>query len=120
MMIKLLYKPVSILAGVLGGVLAGSIFKRVWKAAAGEDEAPRATDAARGWREVLIAATLQGAIFALVKAAVDRGAAVGTRRLTGFWPGEDSAAKAAEAAAKAARADSQGKARGAAKGGRRR
>ena len=69
-MIKLLYKPVSMLVSVLGGVLAGAIFKRVWKTAAGEDEAPTATDAGRGWREVLLAAALQGAIFALVKAAV--------------------------------------------------
>ena len=30
-----------------------------------------------------------GAIFALVKAAVDRGAAEGTRRLTGTWPGDE-------------------------------
>ena len=32
---------------------------------------------------------MQGAIFALVKAAVDRGAAKGTRRLTGTWPGDE-------------------------------
>jgi hypothetical protein len=88
-MIKLLYKPVSILVSVLGGVLAGAIFKRIWKIAAREDEAPKATDAQRGWREVLLAAGLQGAIFAVVKAAVDRGAAAGTRKLTGVWPGED-------------------------------
>jgi hypothetical protein len=31
---------------------------------------------------VLVAATLQGAFFALVKAAVDRAAAEGTRKLT--------------------------------------
>ena len=30
-MIKLLYKPVGMLVSVLGGVLAGAIFKRVWK-----------------------------------------------------------------------------------------
>ena len=88
-MIKLLYKPVSMLVSVLGGVLAGAIFKRAWKTAAGEDEAPKATDAGRGWREVLLAAALQGAIFALVKAAVDRGAAEGTRKLTGVWPGDE-------------------------------
>jgi Protein of unknown function (DUF4235) len=87
-MIKLLYKPFSLLVSVLGGVLAGAIFKRVWKLAAGEDEAPKATDAQRGWREVLLAATLQGAIFALVKAIVDRGAAEGVRRFTGTWPGD--------------------------------
>ena len=33
-------------------------------------------------------AALQGAIFAVVKAAVDRGAAEGTRRITGVWPGD--------------------------------
>jgi len=88
-MINLWYKPVSILVSVLGGVLAGAIFKRIWKIAAREDEAPKATDAQRGWREVLLAAGLQGAIYAVVKAAVDRGAAEGTRKLTGAWPGEE-------------------------------
>jgi hypothetical protein len=88
-MIKVLYKPMSIVISVLGGILAGAIFKRVWKIAAGEDEAPKATDARRGWREILTAAALQGAIFALVKAAVDRGAAEGMRKLTGVWPGQD-------------------------------
>jgi hypothetical protein len=38
---------------------------------------------------MLVAATLQGAIFALVKAAVDRVAAECTRKLTGVWPGGD-------------------------------
>jgi len=89
-MIKLFYKPVSLLVSVLGGLLAGAIFKKVWQLAAHEDEAPQATDAARSWPEILLAAALQGAIFAVVKAAVDRSAAAGTRKLTGTWPGEDS------------------------------
>ena len=87
---KLLYKSVSIVVSVLGGMLAGAIFKQVWKLAADEDEAPTATDVRRGWREVLLAATIQGAIFGLVKAALDRGTAEGTRKLTGVWPGDDS------------------------------
>jgi hypothetical protein len=88
-MIKLLYKPVSMLVSVLGGVLAGAIFKSLWKMTAREDDAPTATDAHHSWREVLLAAALQGAIFAVVKAAVDRAAAEGTRKLTGVWPGEE-------------------------------
>ena len=88
-MTKLLYKPVGILVSVLGGVLAGAIFKRVWKITAREDDAPKATDARRGWREILLAAALQGAIFALVKAAVDRAAAEATRKVTGVWPGNE-------------------------------
>jgi len=88
-MIKLMYKPVSMAVSVLGGILAGAIFKQVWKIVGREDDAPKATDARRGWREILLAATLQGAIFAVVKAAVDRGAAEGTRKLTGAWPGDE-------------------------------
>ena len=95
---KFLYKSVSIVVSVLGGMLAGAIFKQVWKLAADENEAPKATDVRRGWREVLVAATIQGAIFGLVKAALDRGTAEGTRKLTGVWPGEDSQPDKAEGA----------------------
>jgi Protein of unknown function (DUF4235) len=88
-MIKLLYKPVSILVSVLGGLLAGAIFKQIWKLAAREDDAPKARDARRGWHEILPAAAVQGAVYGLVKAAVDRGAAEGTHKLTGVWPGQN-------------------------------
>jgi predicted metal-dependent enzyme (double-stranded beta helix superfamily) len=88
-MIKLFYKPVSVLVSVLGGMLAGAIFKQVWKLAAREDDAPKATDARRGWREILLSAALQGAIYAVVKAVIGRGTAKGTRKLTGIWPGEN-------------------------------
>jgi predicted metal-dependent enzyme (double-stranded beta helix superfamily) len=88
-MIKLFYKPVSVLVSVLGGMLAGAIFKQVWKLAAREDDAPKAADARRGWREILLSAALQGAIYAVVKAVIGRGTAEGTRKLTGTWPGED-------------------------------
>jgi Protein of unknown function (DUF4235) len=88
--IKILYRPVGLVASVLGGLLAGAIFKRIWKlGAVGKDEAPKATDAGRGWREILLAAAAQGAIFAVVKAAVDRLAAESARRLTGTWPGRE-------------------------------
>jgi uncharacterized protein DUF4235 len=88
-MAKLPYKLVGMLVSVLGGLLAGAVFKQVWKVAFGEEDAPKATDADRSWREILIAATIQGAIFGLVKAVVDRGAAEGTRKVTGVWPGEE-------------------------------
>lgn len=88
-MIRVVYKSASVLVSVLGGMLASVIFKKVWKLAAGEDEAPKSTDARRGWQEVLAAATLQGAIFGLVKAAVDRAAAEGTAKVTGTWPGQE-------------------------------
>ena len=82
---KAAYKPVGILLGFAAGAAAGAIFEQVWKVA-GAGEAPNATDEDRGWGEILAAAALQGAIFAVVRAAVDRGGAVGLRRLTGNWP----------------------------------
>ncbi|MFG2972102.1 DUF4235 domain-containing protein [Streptomyces sp. NPDC048331] len=81
------YKPVGSALGAVGGALAGLVFKQIWKLIEGADDAPEATDEDRSWREILIAAALQGAIFAAVKAAVDRSGAVATRRVTGTWPG---------------------------------
>jgi hypothetical protein len=84
---KIAYKPVGMAMGAVSGVLAGAMFKQVWKKLGHEEDAPDATDEYRTWREVLSAAVLQGAIFAGVKAAVDRGGAVAARRVTGTWPG---------------------------------
>ena len=83
---KVAYRPVGVLLGLAAGAVAGTVFRQVWKLAAGDDDAPSATDEDRRWGEVLAAAALQGAIFAAVRAAVDRGGAVGVRRLTGHWP----------------------------------
>ncbi|AXO37567.1 DUF4235 domain-containing protein [Micromonospora chalcea] len=83
---KAAYKPVGVLLGLAAGTVAGMIFRQVWKLTAGDGEAPSATDEERRWGEVLAAAALQGAIFSVVRAAVDRGGAVGVRRLTGRWP----------------------------------
>jgi hypothetical protein len=83
-MIKLICKPVSILASVPGGVLASIIFKRIWQLAA-----RKATDARRGWQKVLTAAVLQGAVLGLAKTAAGRSAAHGAHTLTGVWPGEN-------------------------------
>ncbi|MFG3023566.1 DUF4235 domain-containing protein [Streptomyces sp. NPDC048254] len=84
---KIAYKPVGLALGAVSGVVAGAAFKQAWKMLGHDDDAPDATDEDRTWSEVLLAAVLQGAIFAGVKAAVDRGGAAATRRLTGTWPG---------------------------------
>jgi hypothetical protein len=86
---KALYKLLSLGTSIVGGIVAGAVFKRLWKVTAGEDEAPTATDERRGWPEILLAAALQGAIFAVVQAAIERGTAEGTRKLTGTWPGDE-------------------------------
>ena len=87
--VKVSYKAVDLIASMAGGVAVGLIFNRAWSVIEHGDDAPKPTDEQRGWREILLAAGLQGAIFAVVKAAVDRGIAKGTRKLTGIWPGEE-------------------------------
>ena len=94
-MAKLMYRLLSMLVSFGGGLLATAIFKKVWKLTPGADEAPKSTDASKSWTEVLTAAALQGAIFAVVTASMERLAAVGTRSLTGTWPGEDTDVQAA-------------------------
>ncbi|MFG2794227.1 DUF4235 domain-containing protein [Streptomyces sp. NPDC048419] len=84
---KLAYKPVGLALGAVSGMVAGALFKQAWKMLGHDEDAPDATDEERTWSEVVLAATVQGAIFAAVKAAVDRAGATATRRLTGTWPG---------------------------------
>ncbi|MGR4880805.1 DUF4235 domain-containing protein [Streptomyces sp. LARHCF249] len=84
---KIAYKPVGLALGAASGMVAGAAFKQAWKIIAHDDDAPDATDESRTWQEVLLAAALQGAVFAVVKAAVDRAGAATTRRVTGTWPG---------------------------------
>ncbi|MGW6843557.1 DUF4235 domain-containing protein [Streptomyces sp. NPDC054958] len=84
---KVAYKPVGLALGAASGMVAGAVFKQAWKIIEGEGDAPNATDEDRTWKQILIAAAFQGAIFAVVKASVDRSGAVAVRRLTGTWPG---------------------------------
>lgn len=87
-MAKAIYTPLGVIFGVIGGIVGGAIFKQVWKQITGRDDAPSARESEYTWAEVLPAAAVQGAIFAVVKAAVDRGGARGFQKLTGVWPGD--------------------------------
>ena len=66
------------------------MFKQVWKHATpgDQEDAPKALESEYALREVLIAALIQGAIFAVVKALVNRGGARAFERWTGEWPGD--------------------------------
>ncbi|GAA0491643.1 DUF4235 domain-containing protein [Streptomyces olivaceiscleroticus] len=84
---KVVYTPVGVALGACSGIIAGALFKQTWKRLGHEGDTPSARDEERTWKEVLLAAALQGAIFATVKAAMDRSGATAIRRLTGTWPG---------------------------------
>ncbi len=85
---KLAYRPVGLIAGILAGTLSGVVFKQIWKAVADEDDAPGALQSEYPMSQVVLAAALQGAIFAATKAAIDRAGAQGFAKLTGSWPGD--------------------------------
>ena len=85
---KLAYRPIGLIGGILAGTLSGMVFKQVWKAVAKEDDAPAALQSEYSMTEVVVAAAIQGAIFAATKAAIDRAGARGFKQLTGAWPGD--------------------------------
>ena len=85
-MSKLSYRLVSAIIGIGGGLIARSLFHRVWHGLTGEDDRPEPSDRTAGWGAVVIGAALEGALFASVRAAVDRAGAVGVARATGTWP----------------------------------
>jgi hypothetical protein len=85
---KLVYRPFGMAVNVLAGVVAGSVYKQVWRRVSATDHPPKPKESDYGWREVLSAAALQGAVFGLVKAAADRGGARAFEKVTGSWPGD--------------------------------
>jgi hypothetical protein len=84
---KLLYKPFGIALGLLAGLVGRQLFNFVW-GKIDEEEPPEPTTQQAPWVKVIAAAALQGAIFASVRAAVNRAGAKGFAHLTGIWPGE--------------------------------
>ncbi|GAA2143858.1 DUF4235 domain-containing protein [Actinomadura napierensis] len=62
------------------------MFKQLRKLASDRPDASDADDPDRGWREILIPAAVQGAVFAAVKAATQRTRAQAFREATGHWP----------------------------------
>jgi len=80
---KALYMPLSIASSVAGGLLAGKLFTEIWQRVSPSDkEPPEPKDLNRSGSEALTAAALQGLVFGLVRAAVDRASAHGYRAVT--------------------------------------
>jgi hypothetical protein len=80
---KALYLPLSVATSVTGGLLAGAVFSQVWKRFSDQDPAPPdPKDLSSSARSAVIGAGLQGLIFGVVKAVVDRAGARGYQAVT--------------------------------------
>ncbi|AZS83378.1 DUF4235 domain-containing protein [Streptomyces griseoviridis] len=87
--LPLAYKPVGLAVGWAGGALAGLAFRRTWEVIRHEDDAPDPLDRDRGWGEILLAAAIQGALFAVASSVASRASAKAIERSTGVWPTGD-------------------------------
>lgn len=87
---KILYQPVGLISSIVAGLIATAIFKQVWKRASpnSEGDPPTPTQSEFPLKEILLAAVIQGAIFSLVRALVQRQGAKAFAKATGEWPGD--------------------------------
>jgi Protein of unknown function (DUF4235) len=86
---KVLYRPIGLVSSIAGGLVAGVIFKQVWRRAAPGDRSdpPKALETEYPFKEILVAAAVQGLIYSVVKTVIDRQGARLFERWTGEWPG---------------------------------
>lgn len=86
---KILYRPVGLVSSIAGGLLASLIFKQVWKRVSAGDDAdpPGPLQSEYAFKEILLAAVIQGAIYSVVKTVIQRQGAKTFQRATGEWPG---------------------------------
>lgn len=87
---KILYRPVGLVGSIAAGALSGILVKQIYKRAVpgDQEDAPDPLESEYGLRQILVAAAVQGLVFATVKALADRGGARLFQKWTGEWPGD--------------------------------
>jgi len=88
MVVRILFAPLSIITGILAGMLGKKLFTFLWNRI-DDEEAPEPSHLEVTWPKVILAGALEGAIFRGTRAATDRGARLAFFRATGRWPGEE-------------------------------
>ena len=88
---KFLFLPISVLGGILAGLIGTKIFERLWKLV-DDEEPPDAEHRDISYAKLALALVLEGAIFRLIRGFFDNGARHGFEKLTGAWPGEEAPA----------------------------
>jgi hypothetical protein len=84
---KLVFAPFAALGGVLAGLIGKKVFRAVWSLVDDQDP-PEPGVREAPWPKVVTALALEGVIFRTTRGVVDRSARELFARFTGLWPGE--------------------------------
>jgi hypothetical protein len=84
---KLIFRPVSILAGLVAGLIGKKLFQRLW-GVVDDEQPPKPEERPVPIGRLVLALALEGALFRLVKGLAEHGSRHVFSRLTGSWPGE--------------------------------
>jgi hypothetical protein len=87
-MARVLFAPVSIIGGLVAGLLAKKAFEQIW-GLIDEEEPPESEHKEVSILKLLLAGALQGAIFRAVKEASDHYSRRAFAGATGTWPGAE-------------------------------
>jgi hypothetical protein len=85
---KLAFTPLSIVLGLVAGLIGKKIFEQAW-GLIDDEEPPDAKHREINFTKLVFALVFEGAIFRLVKGLTDHGARRAFARATGAWPGEE-------------------------------
>lgn len=86
-MSKLIFRPVSIVAGLVAGLIGKKLFKSLWRVV-DDEQPPKPEERPVPIGKLVLALALEGALFRLVKGLAEHGSRHAFSRLTGLWPGE--------------------------------
>jgi hypothetical protein len=98
-MIKLIFRPFSVVTGLLAGMLGKRLLRQFWRFL-DNDQPPQAEERSIPITKLSLALILEGALFRLVKGLADHGSRRAFAHMTGAWPGGQ-----AESAKKASTTD---------------
>jgi hypothetical protein len=85
---KLAFLPFSVGAGLVAGAISRKAFALMW-GVVDDEEPPKPEHRDVPLVKLVVAVTLEGAVFALTRALVDHGARTAFFQMTGSWPGDE-------------------------------